>query len=296
MICRRCGKDIVGTNKCLYCGYTPQADGAPSSSETSRAYEQDTITDYSSFYETTSEYGESVSETDSTPDFVETFKKENALFKVFNVVGTVVVFAMIGFAIYNAIDCDLFGDWDVLNLLKVIAATMPIYWLTFLDIASDIGMAVCLHKGIQKENPSLNSVMKYLEIDNGTYFLEQDGHLGTTWQSILFKYDPTGKVICIAQYVVQTLRSIVILIFGSQFVNKLVFDITNLRQMSDNGVNIFDNSEEMLKEMFLSQDCITFYALFATVAVAGFVLKKWRKSRQKQFLNNWQNNKEKGGA
>ena len=75
MICRRCGKDIVGTNKCLYCGYAPQTDGASSSSEKPHAYEQDTITDYSSFYETTSEYGDAVSGTDSTPDFVDNFKK-----------------------------------------------------------------------------------------------------------------------------------------------------------------------------------------------------------------------------
>lgn len=142
MICRRCGKDVVGTNKCLYCGKVLDSfvntgsgggEGEPSATQNDFANGQTTSGASSSYQDYGSTYGvggygdTSYSEyEDNSPEgFYHQYKESNMLEKgkkVIDILKKVVLFAglaaivglIVSIAMESNIVPELFG-FDVYN-------------------------------------------------------------------------------------------------------------------------------------------------------------------------------------
>ncbi len=136
MICKRCGKDIVGTNKCLYCGKV--MDEFTSAGDTNGIYQNKTqgdfvdvqalsdsttnnYQDYGSTYGST-EYGDLSQmdyEDNSTEAFYQRYRENSMLEKIKKALGIInIAIPLLGFAlVFIAIICSIYVDGDFIPKL-----------------------------------------------------------------------------------------------------------------------------------------------------------------------------------
>lgn len=218
------------------------------------------------------------------------FITNNSVYKFFRILGTIAGPAILIFFVYKFIESGYLKDLnDGLLLFNAISSALPIYWLSLLTMVSNIGKSVSLNNVINKEKIPFASVMNFLHIKKGEYYTDLDGNFGAAWQTIHFKHSKKGKLLCVAIYLVQLFKILVINILGLRCVNYLKKISVTLREMIAQGkdMEVLDNMPEIMKEIFLNSNNILFFYSLIIIFIAKIIIKKQWKKRCKFVINEF---------
>lgn len=299
MICKRCGKDVLGSSKCLYCGKMMNENSSslsqhptdePTSSNSTNTEASDTVTSYTDSSSTSYENTYTSSE-----DVVKEWKGESVAAKVeigFSILFSIIWFAFAGLILYSSLASNF--DWkpliDFSELFAEKNDTEILYWFEndgmkyvtlFFAVIISFGFLTTLFGTI-----SFFDLAKWLDnkkIDcrpllQGSSDIKTQPFNFLLGSSLLIKEKPRTKNIYYFRLIATLVLGVLVVITTRQFFSELIVGIYE-------GVEVYNLAfEEVLKNVFLSPKAIIFYVVLVTELICNITIKKMLQKRQKENI------------
>lgn len=316
MICRRCGKDIVGTNKCLYCGKVLDnfantgvggSESEANATNTEFANRQatggasiSTCQDYSSIYGAGG-YGDTsqMDYEDNSPEaFYQRYRENSMLEKTKKALGIInIAIPLLGFAlVFIAIICSIYVDGDFIPKLfnfdhynatdqenfEFINKLLMIF-LTFVSISIIVSSINAVVDWISMVNFSQDASQNNIDgkmLLTKNRLSDKKGTLEYIFisNSLCMKDDPSQKIAIGIKVIVKALLSIALIIILVNFISYLTLTLMPLcEDPEDLYLMMYTGSEFWLNPNILSVGIIIWANLIINSIINIVVNKKYTR-------------------
>ncbi len=295
MFCKSCGKDIVGTKKCLYCGFSIEnlIESDQNISEIlphiEEIVEEKTTND--------NLYNENTSFT-SSKEAVETWKKNSILSKISSIYSVIFVFAFLGIIlllVYSAMAMELDlpklidfntifndkSDEDIFNILiddGIKYITLFFGFMLYGAAITNVLGSFCIFdfaKWLEDKNIEYRNI-----VQSSSYDKMQVGFDNLLKASGAIKDNKKLKRIYYISMVGLIISSTITLFLLNSFIKTL---ITNIYV----SVEILSASpKEILKSAFLNKDSLLFFGALIITGIFNAIIKSKLKKEQNIVLEN----------